>query len=67
MVNRATDLKAKSSVEDTRLTTAPLHPSWAAFVRFCRELGHGEIEKLRIQDGLPMSAEIVREKIRFPP
>jgi hypothetical protein len=54
-------------VEDTRLTTAPLHPSWAAFVRFCRELGHGEIEKLRIQDGLPMSAEIVREKIRFPP
>jgi hypothetical protein len=42
-----------------------LHPSWAEFVRFCRELGHGEIENLKIQDGLPVMAEVVRRKIKF--
>lgn len=42
-----------------------IHPSWIAFIRYCRELGFGEIEKLKIQDGLPLSAETVRSKTRF--
>lgn len=42
-----------------------LHPAWAAFVRHCEELGHGEIEKLKIQDGLPILAEVSRRKIKF--
>lgn len=41
------------------------HPAWRAFLRYCHELGHGEIEKLKIQDGLPVLAEIVKEKIKF--
>jgi hypothetical protein len=43
----------------------PLHPAWAELIRFCRELKHGEIENLKIQDGLPQMAEVVRKKVRF--
>lgn len=42
-----------------------LHPVWRAFVRFCRELGHGDIELLRVQDGLPVMAELTRKKVKF--
>jgi hypothetical protein len=38
---------------------------WQAFMHYCAELGHGEIEKLKIQDGVPVMAEIVREKAKF--
>lgn len=42
-----------------------LHPAWLAFVRYCRELQHGEIECLKIQDGLPVLAEVTRKKVKF--
>ena len=38
---------------------------WARLIRFCQELGHGEIEKLKIQDGMPVIADVVREKVKF--
>lgn len=42
-----------------------LHPAWAAFIRFCRDLKHGEIERLVVQDGLPVLAETTRKKVKF--
>ncbi len=42
-----------------------LHPSWVAFVRFCEKLRHGDIERLRIQDGLPVLAEVTTKKVKF--
>jgi hypothetical protein len=42
-----------------------LHPAWDRLIRYCAELGHGEIEKLKIQDGLPMLAEVTTRKIKF--
>jgi len=36
-------------------------------MKYCADLGHGEIEKLKIQDGLPMVAEITTKKIKFSP
>lgn len=42
-----------------------LHPAWRALVRYCAELQHGEIELLKIQDGLPVLAEVVRKKVKF--
>jgi hypothetical protein len=42
-----------------------LHPAWSAFMKYCLELGHGEIEILKIQDGLPVLAEVTRKKIKF--
>ncbi len=42
-----------------------LHPAWAAFLRFCGELKYGEIERLSIQNGLPVLAEMTKKKIKF--
>lgn len=47
--------------------TDALHPAWKLFLRYCQELGHGEIERLKIQDGLPMVAELTMKKVRFVP
>lgn len=44
---------------------SPLPPAWREFIRYCRELRHGEIERLSIQDGLPVLAEITRKKVKF--
>jgi phage terminase large subunit-like protein len=51
------------------ITTAGnnLHSAWLQFMRYCAELRHGEIEKLKIQDGLPMIAEMAVKKIKFAP
>ena len=53
--------------EERELIFSSLHPSWRAFVHYCAELQHGEIEVLKIQDGLPVLAEITRKKIKFTP
>jgi hypothetical protein len=45
--------------------TGPLHPAWSAFVSYCQELRHGEIECLKIQDGLPVLAEVTKKKVKF--
>jgi hypothetical protein len=42
-----------------------LHPAWIEFIRFCRQMQHGEIEQLKIQDGLPLLAQTVRQKVKF--
>ncbi len=36
-------------------------------MRFCEELGVGEAERLKIQDGRPVLAEVVKKKIRVTP
>jgi hypothetical protein len=46
-------------------TSAGVHPAWQRLMRYCAELGHGEIEKLKIQDGLPMTAEVTTRKVKF--
>jgi hypothetical protein len=42
-----------------------LQPAWAAFIKYCERMGHGEIEKLKIQDGLPVLAEVTTQKVKF--
>ncbi len=42
-----------------------LHPAWIAFISYCDRLGHGEIEKLKIQNGVPVLAEIAVQKVKF--
>jgi hypothetical protein len=54
-----------TSSKPTEVTEAKLHPAWAAFISYCERLGHGQIEKLKIQDGLPVLAEITTQKIKF--
>ena len=40
-------------------------PRWLKFMEFCKKIGHGEIEKLKIADGMPVLAEKVTEKTKF--
>lgn len=43
----------------------PLHPAWSALIRYCTELQFGELEKVKIQDGLPMMVEVTTRKVKF--
>ena len=45
--------------------TAELPPAWREFIRYCRDLRHGEIERLCIQDGVPVLAEVTKRKVKF--
>ena len=42
-----------------------VHPAWVAFFRYCHDLDHSEIERLKIQGGIPVLAELTREKVKF--
>jgi len=42
-----------------------VHPIWYLFMKYCETIKNGEIERLKIQDGLPMLAEEVKKKIKF--
>ena len=42
-----------------------VHPIWYSFVKYCEALEYGEIEKLKIQDGLPVAADRVLKKTKF--
>lgn len=48
-----------------RAARVTLHPSWEALIRYCEKLQFGELEKVRIQNGLPMTVEVIRTKVRF--
>jgi hypothetical protein len=49
------------------ITERSIHPAWLALIRYCRELRHGELDRLSIQDGVPVIAESVRHKVKFKP
>lgn len=55
MINRGVDFYQQT----------PVSKQWLAFIDFCGKLGHGRIEKLEIQDGVPVFVEKVTEKIKF--
>jgi hypothetical protein len=59
--------KTRITSGSTARQNANLHPAWLAFVRFCAELKYGEIERLSIQDGLPVLAETTKKKVKFTP
>ena len=42
-----------------------VHPAWRAFMRYCAQLQYGEIERLSIQDGVPVFAELTKKKVKF--
>jgi hypothetical protein len=53
-------------VEPAAHGAGDLPVAWRDFIRFCAQLRHGEIERLSIQDGVPVLAEITRKKVKFP-
>lgn len=62
-------MSSSSSPGQPKVHTLPaasdLHPAWRDFMTFCRQLQFGEIDRLVIQDGLPVLAETTRQKVKF--
>jgi hypothetical protein len=59
---------AANATQRSRIHTdvqADLHPAWQAMIRFCCDLGYGEIACVKIHDGVPISAEVAMKKIRW--
>jgi hypothetical protein len=54
-----------SPLKQKELAAKMMHPTWRAFIQYCVEMDHGEIQLLRIQDGLPVLAEVTQKKVRF--
>ena len=63
--NNAPEPRRNASAPNQDEPEASLHPAWLAFVRYCQQMGHGEIERLKIQDGIPVLVEVSRHKIKF--
>ena len=63
--NHALEPRRNGTADVQGESTASLHPAWIAFIRYCKDLGHGEIERLKIQDGIPVLLEVTRQKIKF--
>jgi hypothetical protein len=63
--NNAPESRRNGATPEKNGPEASLHPAWLAFVRYCQQMGHGEIERLKIQDGIPVLVEVSRQKIKF--
>ena len=49
------------------LSDSPSPNGWKVLIRYCAEIQHGEIEQLKIQDGLPVLAEVTTRKVKCSP
>jgi hypothetical protein len=63
--SRNRDLAEIVGHRQDRQENPAIHPAWRRLIQYCTDLGYGEIEKLKIQDGLPMAAEVTTRKIKF--
>ena len=69
MLDESRALAARQQASQRRAgnPVGQLNAAWVEFMQYCAELGHGEIERLKIQDGLPMLAEQAIKKVKFGP
>ena len=42
-----------------------IHPAWLALMRHCRKVGFGEVERLKIQDGVPVMIETTIKRTKL--
>ena len=56
-----------SGVQRRETAAESMHPAWAEFIRYCQALQFGELEKVKIQNGVPMLAEVTVRKVKFGP
>lgn len=55
----------KESPQRANTMNVGIHPAWIALIRHCQAMGHGEIERIKIQDGVPVLIEKSVEKIKL--
>lgn len=62
-MNELDEKKSNAEVQAGKLIR--VHPVWYSFIKYCEAIKNGEIERLKVQNGLPMLAEEVKKKIKF--
>ena len=60
-----TAFESHGRASTNRRSVETIHETWLTFMNYCANLQYGEIERLKIQDGLPMLAEVIKVKIKF--
>lgn len=64
LLAKAAGVEAASESRNQQ-TADPSHPAWEVFIRYCQQLRHGELERVKIQDGIPVLAEVTIKKVKF--
>ena len=61
------EIRAKETgcVGDDLSQLLRVHPAWAKVIELCREIGYGELERVKIQDGLPVIVEVATRRIKL--
>jgi len=54
-----------NSSGDRHRISKDLHPAWIALIRHCQKIEYGTIDRLKIQDGLPVTAEESVKRTKF--
>ncbi len=57
--------KPKPENDTVKKELMEVHPTWVRFIRYCAAIRFGELQNVKIQNGVPVSAEKATEKIRF--
>lgn len=61
MVNNS----SKQALETRTKENYGIHPAWLALIRHCKEIGFGEIERMKIQNGVPVLVERSIQRIKL--
>lgn len=56
---------SRPDFENNQYRLIRIHPVWHTFIKYCESMKVGEIDKLKIEDGLPILAEEVKKKVKF--
>lgn len=57
--------RTEKNKENQAWTGRGVHPAWITLIRYCQAMGHGEIERIKIQDGIPVLIEKSVERIKL--
>ncbi len=51
---------------ESNLVDAKVHPAFLRFIEICKHINFGTIERLEIQNGLPVFVEVVENSVVQP-
>jgi len=57
--------KKQFEIQKPTAVGSRLHPAWVALIRHCQEIGFGEIERIKIQSGLPVLVEKTTKRFKL--
>jgi hypothetical protein len=58
-------MKPSDFIERAPAREPAISSQWIEFIKFCNRVGFGRIERLEIQNGQPLIAEVVTKRVKF--